>query len=84
MSVCVRLHGESRASGSLSRVEEITQAQDDVLDRAVLSHGFADDMREYHLFNDAMSNPRTRDRAKHLRYQFHPRRACDRHDSGPH
>jgi hypothetical protein len=49
---------------------EIPAAFDDVLDQAIIFHGFADYMRDYEVFIYATADPRTGMRPEHLRYRF--------------
>ena len=50
--------------------QQIRQAFDDVLDQALVFHGFADYMRDYELYIYATADPRTGIEPEHLRYRF--------------
>jgi len=50
--------------------EEIARALDEVLDQALLFHGFADYMRDYDLYIYATADPSTGILPEHLRYRF--------------
>lgn len=49
---------------------QIQAAFDDVVDQAVLFHGFADYMRDYDVFIHATADPCTGIRPEHLQYRF--------------
>lgn len=49
---------------------DIQTAFDDVLDQAIVFHGFADYMRDYDVFIYATADPRTGIAPQHLRYRF--------------
>ena len=49
---------------------QIRQAFDDVLDQALVFHGFADYVRDYELYIYATADPRTGIEPEHLRYRF--------------
>lgn len=49
---------------------EIERAFQDVLDQAIVFHGFADYMRDYDLYLYATADPRTLIQPEHLRYRF--------------
>lgn len=51
-------------------IDEIQAAFDDVLDQAVVFHGFTDYMRDYDIFIYVTADPRTGTRPQHLRYRF--------------
>ena len=50
--------------------DEIKQALDDVLDQAIVFHGFADYMRDYEVVVWATADPRTGIAPEHLVYTF--------------
>lgn len=50
--------------------QQIRQAFDDVLDQALVFHGFADYMRDYELYVYATADRRTGVAPEHLRYRF--------------
>lgn len=50
--------------------QQIRQAFDEVLDQALVFHGFADYMRDYDLYIYATADPRTGIEPEHLRYRF--------------
>lgn len=50
--------------------DEIKRALDDVLDQAIVFHGFTDYMRDYEVIIYATADPRTGISPKHLSYTF--------------
>ena len=51
-------------------ISQIRAAFDEVIDQAVLFHGFTDYMRDYDVFVYATADPRTGIRPEYLRYRF--------------
>ncbi|GHH74881.1 YxiG-like protein [Promicromonospora soli] len=50
--------------------QQIRQAFDEVLDQALVFHGFTDYMRDYDLYIYATADPRTGIEPEHIRYRF--------------
>ena len=50
--------------------QQLREAFDEVLDQAIVFHGFADYMRDYDIYIYATADPRTGIAPEHLRYRF--------------
>ncbi|WP_369374454.1 hypothetical protein AB1046_08955 [Promicromonospora sp. Populi] len=50
--------------------EHLQNSFDEILDQALIFHGFADHMRDYDLYVYATADPRTGISPEHLRYRF--------------
>ena len=51
-------------------IQQITEAFNDVFDEALVFHGFTDYMRDYDVFVQATTDPRTGIAPEYLRYRF--------------